>query len=252
MMMQIDLNCDMGESYGNYVSGQDEFIMPYISSCNIACGFHSGDPVTITKTIELALRNDVAVGAHPSYPDLQGFGRRVMNLTEEEIESCVLYQVSALKGMTESLGGKLHHVKPHGALYNQASTDESTANAIVEAILKVDLNLILYAPDKSTLAVIARKKGLKVRGEVFADRCYEDDLCLRSRTLDGAVLHKRDEVLAQLDLMIRKGAVKTFGGKEISITVQTICLHSDTSGSAELAKEIHDFLISQNVEITSD
>lgn len=241
----------MGESYGKYVSHQDEQIMPFISSCNIACGFHSGDPFTIQKTIKLAIKHEIAIGAHPSYPDLQGFGRRVMKISGDELKACILYQVAALKGMTESLGGKLHHVKPHGALYNFASSDKQTATTVVEAILETDKKLKLYAPDKSALADIAREKGLEVRAEVFADRRYEDNLLLRSRKLEGAVLHEQKSVLEQLESMILKKKVRTYSGKEFPIKAQTVCLHSDTPGSAKLAKEIHDFLISKNVEITS-
>lgn len=251
MMKKIDLNCDLGEFYGMYDERRDSKIMPFISSCNIACGFHSGDPVTISKTIQLAMENDVAVGAHPSYPDLQGFGRRIMNLSAEELEACVLYQVSALKGMTESLGGKLHHVKPHGALYNHAAKDEDVALGIAKAIVKVQRGMMIYAPPQSKLAEVAKDVGLEVKSEVFADRQYEDDLSLRSRSLDGAVLNEKKEVLKQLASFL-DGIVHTYGGLDLPITAETICLHSDTEGAAELAKEIHDFLEKNEVEITSD
>lgn len=250
MMNKIDLNCDLGEFYGMYDERRDSKIMPFISSCNIACGFHSGDPVTISKTIQLALENDVAIGAHPSYPDLQGFGRRIMNLSSEELEACVLYQVSALKGMTESLGGKLHHVKPHGALYNHAAKDEDVALGIAKAIVQVQRDMIIYAPAKSKLAGVAKDVGLQVKSEVFADRQYEDDLSLRSRSLEGAVLHEKKDVLKQLASFL-DGLVHTSGGLDLPITAETICLHSDTEGAAELAKEIHDFLEKNEVKITS-
>jgi UPF0271 protein len=250
MLKKIDLNCDLGEFYGMYDERRDSKIMPFITSCNIACGFHSGDPVTISKTIDLAMKHEVAIGAHPSYPDLQGFGRRIMNLSPEELEACVLYQVSALKGMTESLGGVLHHVKPHGALYNHASKNEEAALGIVKAIVHVQEDMMIYAPAHSVLSEVAKDAGLQVRSEVFADRKYEDDLSLRSRSLKHAVLHEKQDVLDQLHNFL-EGNVNTYGGIERSISAETICLHSDTEGAAELAKEIHHFLESQDVEITS-
>ena len=251
MISKLDLNCDIGEFYGMYDGQRDARIMPYISSCNIACGFHSGDPVTIKKTIQLALENDVAIGAHPSYPDLQGFGRRMMNLTDEEVEACVLYQVSALKGMAESMGGELHHVKPHGALYNYAAKHEATALGIVKAIVQVKKDMLVYAPAESVLSEVAQDAGLKVRNEGFADRRYENDLSLRSRKLEGAVLHEEEEVLGQLQHFLN-GKVKTHEGIEVPIQVETICLHSDTEGAEELALAIHKFLDDHGIDITSD
>jgi UPF0271 protein len=251
MLSKIDLNCDLGEFYGMYDEARDSRIMPYITSCNIACGFHSGDPVAISNTIKLALKHEVAIGAHPSYPDLQGFGRRIMNLTAEELEACVLYQVSALKGMTEALGGTLHHVKPHGALYNFATEDEETAIGVVKAIVRIQEGMMIYAPAKSILNEIAKDAGLKVRSEVFADRRYEDDLSLRSRKQEGAVLEKKEDVLKQLAGFL-DGEVHTHDGLDLPIEAETLCLHSDTEGAAELAKEIHDFLKKNDVHITAD
>lgn len=250
MNKKIDLNCDLGEFYGMYDERRDRQIMPYISSCNIACGFHSGDPVAISKTIKLALKYNVAIGAHPSYPDLQGFGRRIMNLTAEELEACIIYQVAALKGMTESLGGKLHHVKPHGALYNFAAKDEKTAMGVVKAIVKGQKDMLIYAPSGSVLSEVAADAGLSVKSEVFADRRYEDDLSLSSRNLDGAVLHKKEEIHDQLTSFL-EGKVYTSGGLHLPIEAQTICLHSDTEGAEELARYIYDFLEKHGVEITS-
>jgi UPF0271 protein len=297
MIQKIDLNCDLGESYGLYDGTRDKAIMPYLSSCNIACGFHSGDPSTIMHTIRLAMEHGVAIGAHPSYPDLQGFGRRVMHLSASEIEAIVLYQVGALKTMTEALGGRLHHVKPHGALYNHAAADEETARGVVNALLKLGVmgepdgledgdkpggsvvpdsahnpdsthnpdanhgpkgegpsdrtsSLILYAPPNSVLCDMATEAGIPVRREVFADRRYEQDLRLRSRALAGAVLHNRQDVLNQLEGFLH-GTVHTYGGETKPITAETLCLHSDTEGAELLAREIHAFLTSRNVQITS-
>jgi UPF0271 protein len=197
------------------------------------------------------MKNDVAIGAHPSYPDLQGFGRRVMNLSADELEACVLYQVSALKGMTEALGGSLHHVKPHGALYNHATKNEETALGIVKAIVQVKEDMLIYAPANSVLSEVAADAGLKVRSEVFSDRKYEDDLSLRSRSLEGAVLHDKAQVINQLAGFL-EGKVSTYGDLELPISAETICLHSDTEGAEELAMEIHDYLEKQDVEITAD
>lgn len=248
MLKSIDLNCDLGESYGNYKQDLDRAIMPYISSCNIACGFHSGDPVTISKTIDLALEHEVAIGAHPSYPDLQGFGRRIMHLTPEELEACVLYQVSALKSMVESKGGILHHVKPHGALYNHAIHDEETALGIVKALVKVQEGMLVYAPDQSVMARVALNAGLRVANEAFADRMYEDDYSLRSRKLEGAVIYDRNEVLKQITLLLNS-KIQTYSGAEIPIEADTICLHSDTKGAADLAQAINTFLEEHEVDI---
>lgn len=251
MITKLDLNCDLGEFYGMYKEERDAAIMPYISSCNIACGFHSGDPIAISKTILLAQEHDVAIGAHPSYPDLQGFGRRVMNLTVEELKACVLYQISALKGMTEALGSEMHHVKPHGALYNFATKDEETAVGVVKAVVQLNKDMILYAPEGSVLKEVAEDAGLIVKNEVFADRSYEDDLSLRSRKLDGAVLIDTELVINQLKGFL-EGTVTTHEGLELPISADTLCLHSDTEGAAELAKDIHDFLTDHGIEITAN
>lgn len=251
MKKRIDLNCDLGESYGRSVSGTDQKIMPFISSCNIACGFHSGDPHSILNSIDAALEHKVAIGAHPSFPDLQGFGRRLMKLPADELYACLLYQISALKSMTESRGGKLHHVKPHGALYNFASKDTETANVISKAVLHSDSNLLLYAPGHSVLAKTAAKNGVKVVSEAFCDRRYEKDLSLRSRALEDAVLYEPEAVLEQLKMMIQEGKVQTLAGEKISIEAQTICLHSDTQNSIHLAEVIHEYLCSHEIKITA-
>lgn len=238
----------MGESYGKYVSVYDAEIMPFISSCNIACGFHSGDPLTIEKTIKLALENDVKIGAHPSFPDLQGFGRREMKLGSEELKAVVRFQVSVVKGMTEALGGQLHHVKPHGALYNLAAKDEQTAQAIVEAVKSISGEVVVYAQPGLMLEKAVLEHGMKVWREVFADRHYENDLRLRSRSFKDAVIHERNEVLKQIKHMVLENRVQTISGEFKEIKADTICLHSDTKGSAELAKEIYEFLKENDVE----
>lgn len=240
--MKIDINCDLGEWYGKRNLAQEAAIMPYVSSCNIACGFHSGDPLTIEKTILIALENNVAIGAHPSYPDAQGFGRRMMNLSKEELVACIRYQVSALKGMVEALGGRLHHVKPHGALFNFAAKDKMTAHAIGETIASIDESLIWYGLSGSHLTNIAKEYHLTFWHEVFADRRYEDDLSLRSRQLDGAVLHDPEIVVQQVSDFIHKKSVTTFNGLQKTIQADTICIHSDTAGAVQLAAELYNIV----------
>lgn len=249
-MPKVDLNCDMGESYGKACS-YDELIMPNISSCNIACGFHSGDPVTIEKTIKLALEHGVAIGAHPGYPDLQGFGRREMQMHPKDLEANVRYQVSALKGITEALGGTLHHVKPHGALYNAAAKSYEVAEAVLRGISSVDDKVWVFGLAGSKMEEKILEFGLPYQSEVFADRRYEDDLQLRSRLLDGAVLHDEATVLNQIEQMVLHGQVETHSGAFKSLQADSICLHSDTMGAAALSKSIHDFLIAKGVEIAA-
>src|SRR5688572_24711438 len=182
MSQSIDLNCDMGESFGAWKMGRDAELMDYVSSVNIACGFHAGDPTVIRKTVETGIKKGVAIGAHPSFPDLQGFGRRAMALSPQEVFDTVLYQTSAVKGICEALGVKLNHVKPHGALYNQAAKDKSLAEAIAEAVKSIDKNLIFYGLSGSFLISEAEKIGLKTASEVFADRSYQTDGSLTPRT----------------------------------------------------------------------
>ena len=232
-------------------SQYDEIIMPYLSSCNIACGFHSGDPITIERTTQMALRHDVAIGAHPSFPDLQGFGRRVMHIPQAELTAIVRYQIAALKGMTEALGGTLNHVKPHGALYNFAAKNDAAAQAIVDAIKSIDEKLIVYGLPNSFLQKKAKEADLYFGKEAFADRRYERDGSLRARTNEGAVIEEEDEVLAQVKMMVKEKQVKTHDGEIIPLEADTICLHSDTQGAANLARQIHEMLTSNGIKIHS-
>ena len=245
----MDLNCDLGESYGKMTSQYDEIIMPYLSSCNIACGFHSGDPMTIERTIQMALQQDVAIGAHPSFPDLQGFGRRVMHIPPAELTAIIRYQIAALKGMTEALGGRLHHVKPHGALYNFAAKNEAAAQAVIDAIKSIDEQLIVYGLPNSFLEEKAKQANLIFAKEAFADRRYERDGSLRARTHEGAVIEQENEVLAQVKMIVEKKQIETHDGKIIPLEADTICLHSDTQGAARLAHQIHEMLTSNGIKI---
>lgn len=249
--MQIDLNCDMGESYGNFTVGQDELLIPLISSANIACGFHGGDPNTIHKTIRLAQSFDVAVGAHPSYPDLQGFGRRNMPLDAQEIYDIVLYQVGAVAAFTKAAGIPLSHVKPHGALYNRAAVDMEAATAIVHAVYYFDPNLFLYCPPQSCMSAAAEQTGLRFIREAFADRTYSADGQLTPRSSSNALI--ADETLAAkqaLQIILQK-SVLTAEGKTIPMEADTICIHGDGHHAVPIANAIHKTLIENKIRIQS-
>ncbi|HBZ26537.1 MAG: lactam utilization protein LamB [Bacteroidetes bacterium RIFOXYA12_FULL_40_10] len=247
--MRIDINCDMGESYGEIIIGNDSAIMPFISSANIACGFHGGDPLTIEKTICLALKYGVSVGAHPSYNDLKGFGRRPMHLSKAELRSAILYQVGALKSMTETLGGVLNHVKPHGALYNSASSNYEMSRVIAETIKEIDPSLKLVCLSQSKMIDAAHDVGLPYISEAFADRAYNDDGSLVSRDIPGAVITNEDKVVERVLLMITEGVVETINGKVISIQADTICIHGDNEQAPNLAKAIYSELTERGVTI---
>ena len=234
----MDINADLGEWYGKRDLNVERSIMPFLTSCNIACGFHSGDPFTIEQTIKIALENGVKIGAHPSFPDRQGFGRRVMQMPIDELKALIRYQVAALKGMVEALGGQLHHVKPHGALYNHAMKDETTAFGIVEAIRSISEELIIYGLPNSKVEQAASHFKMPFWKEGFADRAYENDLSLRSRSLEGAVLHDFNTIKKQVDLF-KKGQVDTYHQELMSLEVQTICIHSDTQNAVKIAQLVH-------------
>lgn len=240
-MKTIDINCDMGESYGRFLIGNDKEIMPYISSCNIACGFHGGDPLTINNTIILALQNNVKVGAHPSYPDLLGFGRRAFNIHQDELMAVLLYQISSVKGMTEALGGKLHHVKPHGALYNAACKDDMIAAIICKCIKRIDPQLFVYGSG-TNWKKIAEDGGIMFVSEVFADRNYNDDLSLVSRSEENALIQNINESIEHAKQMVTQKQVRTINNNLKSIEAETICIHGDEPGAATVAKMLNENL----------
>ncbi|MDQ6788034.1 MAG: LamB/YcsF family protein [Acidobacteriota bacterium] len=250
-MFSIDLNCDMGESFGAWEMGRDTELMDFVSSVNIACGFHAGDASVIRKTIETAIEKGVAVGAHPSFPDLQGFGRREMRMNAREIFDIILYQVSAVKGICEALGAHLHHVKPHGALYNQASKDEPIAGAIAKAVKAIDANLILYGLSESYLISEAEKINLKTASEVFADRTYKADGSLTPRSEPNALITDREKAAAQVWQMISAQTVRATNGATVSIKAETVCIHGDSANALEFAKTIRQKLIEQGVTVKS-
>ena len=236
MTKHIDLNCDMGESFGMYKMGLDEEVIKYVSSANIACGFHAGDPMWMRHTVRLAEENSVAVGAHPSFPDLVGFGRRNLSVTPEEAKADLLYQIGALQAFTKDK--RLQHVKPHGAMYNQAVDDEELARAICEAILDVDPDMYLLALSGSRWTEIAAQMGVKVAREVFADRALNTDGTLVSRSLPGSVLHDVEEVAERSLEMVTQGTARAIGGEEVEVLADSVCIHGDTPGAVQMAAAV--------------
>ena len=237
--MQIDLNCDLGESFGAYALGNDAAIMPFITSANIACGFHAGDPSVMQETVRLAKRHGVAIGAHPGWPDLQGFGRREMNISPAEAEALVLYQIGALAAFVRAEGAELVHVKPHGALYNQAARDPALAEAVARAVKRFSVDLLLVGLAGSGLVEAGRASGLRVAGEAFPDRGYNPDGTLMSRHLPGAVLETPAEIAANAVRLAREGI--QFGGRVI--IPDTLCLHGDHPGAPENARQVREALL---------
>ncbi len=246
---RIDLNCDLGEWKNPEHRLRDEAIMPYISSCNIACGGHIGDGHSMRTTMIMAQNYEVAIGAHPGYPDRENFGRVVMDISPEKLSDSIKVQLETFLDILHKEGLPLHHVKPHGALYNHAAKDQQTAETVLSTIKSVAGNTKVYLPEGFVSAQIAQDLGLEVIYEVFADRRYETDLSLRSRSLERAVLDRKEEVMEQIQTMVFDGQVKTYSGEMKPITAQTICLHSDTEGATELAKYIHLFLDENEVAI---
>lgn len=241
----------MGESFGAWKMGRDAELMDYVSSINIACGFHAGDATVIRKTVELAIEKGVAVGAHPSFPDLQGFGRRAMEMSADETFDIVLYQVSAVKGICEALGTKLHHVKPHGALYNQAAKDPETANAIASAVVKIDPDLVFYGLSGSFLITEAEKIGLRTASEVFADRTYGADGNLTPRNRPDALIDDVEIAAAQVMQMISDQTVTAVNGEQFRIKAETICIHGDGENAVEFARSVSTKLNENGIAIKS-
>lgn len=250
-MLSIDLNCDMGESFGAWRMGNDAELMNYVSSVNVACGFHAGDASVMRKTVEAALEKGVAIGAHPSFPDLQGFGRRRMSLSAQEIFDVVIYQVSALKGICETFGARLHHAKPHGALYNQAAKNSQIARAIAEAVKAIDKNLVFYGLSGSCLISEAENLGLKTASEVFADRTYQADGSLTPRSEPNALIKDSEQAVSQVLQMIKEQTVIATSGEIVALKAETICIHGDGENALEFARTIREELINNGIQIRS-
>jgi UPF0271 protein len=247
-MQQIDLNCDMGEAFGNYPMPNDDTLMDYITSANIACGFHAGDP-EVMHTVSMAVKKGVAIGAHPGLPDMQGFGRREMKISANEAYQMTLYQIGALYGFVKAAHGKLHHVKAHGALYNMAAKDSSLAKAIVEAVHDFDSTLILYGLAGSEMITAAQKIGMVTASEVFADRTYQDDGSLTPRTLKNALITNEAESIAQVLMMVKQQQVISVNKKAIALKSDTLCLHGDGAHAVEFAKMINTKLKAEGITI---
>jgi 5-oxoprolinase (ATP-hydrolysing) subunit A len=245
-MKTIDLNCDVGEGMST-----DEQIIPLISSANIACGFHAGDEHTIKKTIELCLRYNVAIGAHPSWPDKENFGRTEMQAAPNELYDCVMEQLNTIQNIARSLGTNLHHVKPHGALYNQSAKDKSIAATIAKAVKDFDASLVLLGLSGSISIIEAEQLQLKTAQEVFADRTYQDDGSLTPRSQFNALIEDKNIMLHQVLQMVNQGIVTTITGKRIKIKADTICLHGDGKNALQFCKLINQTLKQNRIEIKS-
>jgi len=248
-MYYIDINCDVGESFGAYTLPEQDMLFDYISSANIACGFHAGDPDVMQRTVARAVEKRVAIGAHPGFNDVQGFGRREIHMSPKEIYNMVLYQIGALYGFVKTAGGKLHHVKPHGALYNMAARDENLATAIVQAVYDFDKRLYLYGLAGSKLILSAHKIGLPVASEVFADRNYQDDGKLTPRSQDDAIIADTTQAVKRALDMITQQQVLSTNQRSIAIKADTLCIHGDHEKALLLAKTIYNQLIQQGVKI---
>ncbi len=250
-MKSIDLNCDMGESYGAWKMGADAEIMPLITSANIAAGFHAGDPATIRRTVSLAAGHGVAIGAHPSLPDLAGFGRRAMKVSAEEVYDLVLYQAGAVEAFARAAGAKLHHVKCHGALYNMAAMDEDLSDAIARAVKDLGGHVQLYALSNSRMMDAGKKHGLVTVGEVFADRGYMDDGTLAPRGQPGGMIEDPAKSVAQVVSMVDDGVVISLAGKRVPVSAGTLCLHGDQPGAVTFAKALRETFRAKGIALAA-
>lgn len=248
-MFSIDFNSDIGESFGNYKLGNDEEILNHITACNVACGWHAGDPMVMDKVVRMAAERGVAVGAHPSFPDLMGFGRRRMFLSHNEAKNYVKYQIGALSAFTATYGVKIHHVAPHGAMGNMCQDDRDLAKAICEAVYEIDPNIIIYYCAGAVLGEEAEKMGLRTACEIFADRAYEDDLSLRNRKLEGAMITDEDEAIKRCIRMVKEGKVRAYSGKDLDIKGDTLCVHGDGPKAIAFVQKISEAFKKEGVEV---
>lgn len=247
----VDLNSDIGESFGSYNLGMDEEVIKYVTSVNIACGWHAGDPLIMEHTVREAINNNVAIGAHPGYPDLMGFGRRNMDISPKEARAYMIYQLGALSAFVKANGGKVQHMKLHGAFYNTASVKEEIAEAIIKGVLDVDKDIILLALSGSYIAKLAQERGLRVAQEVFADRGYNDDGTLVNRRLPGAFIHDKEEAFRRIKDMVLEGKVTTISGKKVSIVADSVCVHGDNPMAVDFVRYIRESLIKDGIQIKS-
>lgn len=247
--IKADLNCDLGESFGAYTIGMDEEVIKLVSSANVACGFHASDPVVMQKTVQRALAAGIGIGAHPGFYDLMGFGRRNMNISPKEAYAYVTYQLGALNAFCLQQGGKIQHVKPHGALYNMAGKDYELAKGICSAIYDFDPGIILLGLSGSQMINAGRDVGLRCANEFFADRAYEDDGSLRARTKEGAMVEDENEAVERVVKVLKTGYVTTYSGNELELKIDSVCVHGDNAHALEFVKTIRERFAKENIEI---
>ena len=248
-MLKVDLNSDLGESFGTYKLGMDEEILKYVSSANIACGWHAGDPLIMEKTVKIAVDNNVAIGAHPGLPDLMGFGRRNMSISLDEARTYIKYQVGALMAFANAHNVRLQHVKPHGALYNMAAKDYNLAVALCEGVRQVDKSLVFMGLANSQMEKAAKSVGIPFAAEVFADRGVLDDGTLVPRNQEGAMIHDADIAIKRVIKMIKEGIVESINGKAVPIKADSVCVHGDNPQAIEFVKKIKSFLEKEGIKI---
>ena len=248
-MPSIDLNCDLGESFGAYTIGMDSAVIPYITSANVACGYHAGDPLVMQKTVAACKAHGVHIGAHPGYPDLMGFGRRNIVATPAEVKAYIQYQVGALSAFCTAVGVPLCHVKPHGAMYNMAAKDEALARAVCEGILEVNPKLTLLALSGSAMVRAAQETGLPVKNEVFADRGYQADGTLVPRSRPGAMITDEDEAIARVIRMAKEGVVRSVDGVDVPLTADSVCVHGDGEKALAFVRRIREALAAAGIEV---
>jgi len=247
----INLNADMGEGFGAYEIGNDAAMLDIVRSANIACGYHGGDPLVMRNTVKLAHQKGVSIGAHPSFPDLQGFGRRKMTIPFDELEAMIIYQIGALMALAQSQGTKVHHVKPHGALNNMAAVDKSMAEAIARSIKAVDPSLVLLATAGSCLYHAGVGAGLATAAEIFADRTYDEQGNLTPRSQPGAVIHDPDQSADQILSFVKAGKIITPSGKGIETPIHSICVHGDTKEALKIAEKVRERLENEGCQLVS-
>ncbi|PIC85260.1 lactam utilization protein LamB [Sporosarcina sp. P20a] len=250
-MVKVDLNSDLGESFGRYTLGEQKEILKYVTSANIACGFHAGDPSVMRETVQLAIDNGVRIGAHPGLPDLVGFGRRDMNITPQEAYDMVVYQIGALQAFLAVHQEPMQHVKPHGALYQMASRDQGIAEAIAKAVYDVSPSLVLFALADSELSKAGEAIGLVTAHEVFADRTYQSNGMLTSRSQDDAMITDQEQSAEQVIMMVKEGKVRSQQGTDVALRADTICIHGDGEHAVEFAKYITDRLNGEEITVTA-
>ncbi len=251
MSVKVDLNCDLGESFGAYKIGMDDEVIKLVSSANIACGFHASDPVVMQKTVKMAKDSGIGIGAHPGFYDLMGFGRRNMVISPKEAYAYVTYQLGALYAFCSQAGVKIQHVKPHGALYNMAGKDYELAKGICQAIYDFDPEIILLGLSGSQMINAGKDIGLKCANEFFADRAYEDDGSLRARTKEGSMITDENEAIERVVKVLKTGKVTTYSGNEIELKIDSICVHGDNEHALEFVKIIRERLTKEGIEIAS-